>query len=565
MPIIKLHPNFFNDDAQAGGFFANTHVNQSFDVDKFIQQRGRNCVVEGIRGTGKTHILKMVGWKYLEDFQEYRVMPVYMSVAKVSQYSDDIQRFRMQLYANIVLESIACIEKNRAKITYGAKEDSSTALNFLRKLFRINPEKNFDATMKEIKRLNETLLQKLTYNPQNISIKHSEKETNTVQVTLFPHSGTPTAELGNESENEKKVNFVGTNLSHENAAAFILEYFKQLKKILSLSFALILLDECSESSTQGQVEVFRLLKTIRGAAVEGDMLQNYIYFLATAYPPQGTTYPSRLRGDSFNFELGQDASVEYLQLDETLDEYESFFSELTKKRLQHLGGNGYSSETTGILDIFEHEKAFTLAAYAANGIPRRYIAILKQAYDTLQQRVSGTSSSSLEKIDIRDIEAAMQLVVSNQIMVQNKLLPRDFAILDEIVKRFSKRNKKQETQNVEREKEKENVIPATVYFTINRGQLNDLAHLIIQGAVHDKDRTRVKKFYRDEAIQGELMSLDLAVAFCNGAISKTRAAEIFKNDLKRNAKAGYVWCSDFDLSAFKTLKSTSPDNVMLQQ
>jgi hypothetical protein len=34
------------------------------------------------------------------------------------------------------------------------------------------------------------------------------------------------------------------------------------------------------------------------------------------------------KGNSFNFELGQDASVDYLQLDETIGEYEPFFAEL---------------------------------------------------------------------------------------------------------------------------------------------------------------------------------------------------------------------------------------------
>jgi hypothetical protein len=294
-----------------------------------------------------------------------------------------------------------------------------------------------------------------------------------------------------------------------------------------------------------------LLKLIRGAS-DADIRQNFAYFLAAAYPPQATYYPSRIHGDSFNFELGNDASVDYLQLDETLEEYESFFSELTRKRLQHLGGNGFTAvREPNILDIFDSERAFILAAYAANGIPRRYIEILKQAYDNLQQRTMGAiAAETLWKISLRDVEEAIQTVVSNSILVQNKLDTRDFALLDEIVNRFARRNKKQETEN----KERQVAVPAIVYFTMSRSQVNDLANLIIQGALHDKARTRVRKFYREESFQGELMSLDLAVAFYNGAIDKNRAAEIFKKDLKDNSKRGYVSCLDFDLTKFKAFK-----------
>lgn len=63
MPPATLDPNFFNHDAQAGGFFPLTHINPGFDIDSFIRGPGKNILVEGIRGTGKTHILKMIASK----------------------------------------------------------------------------------------------------------------------------------------------------------------------------------------------------------------------------------------------------------------------------------------------------------------------------------------------------------------------------------------------------------------------------------------------------------------------------------------------------------------------
>ncbi len=543
MPIVKVDPQFFNHDAQAGGFFPDTHINQTFDVEKFIQQRGKNSIVEGIRGTGKTHILKMVAERYLSNFKQLQVIPVYVSLARLSQFGeDDIKRFRMQLYANIVLESINCIEKNKTLLGLAQEQESLTALGFLKKLFKIRPDKDFDSTLKEIKTLSQQLLQKLTYNPQNVTIRETDSIKGGIQTTLAPTK----AELATESETEQKVDFIGTNLSHENAPQFILEYFMQLKRILNLSFTLILLDECSESTEQGQVEVFRLLKLIRGAS-DADTKQNFVYFLAAAYPPQATHYPSKLLGDSFNFDLGHDCSVDYLQLDETLDEYESFFYELTTKRLEHLGSNGLA--TMSLNDLFDSERAFTLAAYAANGIPRRYIEILKQAYDNLQQRCS-TETDAIEKISIRDVEEAIQTVVTTSILVTNRLSDRDFMLIEEIILNLGRRNKKQETEN----RDKKRAVPASVYFTIARSQISYLSALIIQGAVHDKARTRVRKWYREESLQGPLLSLDLSVAFQNGAVSKNRAVEIFKKDLKMNAKSGYEWNLDWDLTKFRAFK-----------
>ena len=225
-------------------------------------------------------------------------------LAKLSQYGeDDIKRFRMQVYANIVLASIHCIEQNKASLGFSDK-DSAGSLVFLKRLFRIRPDRDFEGTVKEIKNLNERLLQRLTYNPQNVSLREADTVRGGIQTTLaVPLAGSATVDATTESETEKKVDFVGTNLSHENAAEFILEYFKQLQKILSLSFSLILLDECSETTQKGQVEIFRLLKQVRGAA-DSDIKKNYIYFLAAAYPPLATYYPSKLHGDSFNFDLG---------------------------------------------------------------------------------------------------------------------------------------------------------------------------------------------------------------------------------------------------------------------
>ena len=76
----------------------------------------------------------------------------------------------------------------------------------------------------------------------------------------------------------------------------------------------------------------------------------------------------------------------------------------------------------------------------------------------------------------------------------------------------------------------------------------------MQGCLHDKGRTRLKKYYKEEGAQGPLLMLDLSLALHNGAIDKRRAFDIFKNDLKENAKSGYLHCQDFNLDQFEYRK-----------
>lgn len=68
MAIVEIKMDFFKHDAQAGGFFPNTHANPGFSIDKFLGDSGQNYLIEGIRGTGKTHILKMINQKCIDDF-----------------------------------------------------------------------------------------------------------------------------------------------------------------------------------------------------------------------------------------------------------------------------------------------------------------------------------------------------------------------------------------------------------------------------------------------------------------------------------------------------------------
>ncbi|PKM47528.1 MAG: hypothetical protein CVV03_02615 [Firmicutes bacterium HGW-Firmicutes-8] len=547
MPAVNIKREFFNHDAQAGGFFPITHTNPGFDIDKFIGETGQNYLIEGIRGTGKTHILKMVNEKCLDTFGERRILPVYVSLASVSEWvENDLSLFRIHLYANIVLTSIDVLEKNRGKVELAGNPEGLKALKRIAQMFGLNEQENLDKIISKLKDIHKTLLSKLTYNPDMILEKESDTLQNLGKVKGNAKGQVFAVQMTFEEMiktiEETEIQFVGKNLAHENASTFIISFFYQLKQVLNHRYSFVLLDECSEVSKEAQVEVFRLLKLIRGAFGD-DTKQNTAYFCASVYPSPVTYYPSKNLGDSFNFDAGHDAIMEYLHLDELSDDYIGFYEELTRKRISFAFGKPF--ERSSPLDIFENERAFILASYFSNGIVRRYIEILKHAYDNLCQRTAGDSTEGIERIAPKDVEEGVQVVVANQILAQNKLTVDDFRIVDDIVNRISWRNKKNETENESKRKDKK--IPANVYFTVSRTELFHLGRLIIQGALHDKGRTRLKKYHKEGGTRGALIMLDLAVAFHDGAIDRIRAYDIFLKDLRKNAKSGYLWCQDFKL------------------
>lgn len=532
MVAIEIESNFFHHDAQAGGFFPRTHINPGFDIDSLISGPGQNLLIEGIRGTGKTHILRMVVSRLIETYDKNKILPVYFSLATVSEWEDsDIRIFRLQLYANIVAKAISTIEDRKSEISY-KKEGIEKTITSIKNMFGIKSESDIDIILDKIKNLNEKLLEKLTTNPNNI-IK-SEKSENSEKYSI----GLAKTVQANwddvySSIEEKEVQYVVKALAYENAALFIVEFLKQLKEILGCKYTLILLDECSDVSEAAQKEIFRLLKLIRGACTT-DLQMSYAYFFASVYPIYATSYPP-------NFEPGQDAGVEYLQLDELSDEYESFFLNLTQKRLEYIFDKPIKEP---ISEIFESDKAFYLAVYASNGIPRRYFEILKQGYGNLCQRAD-SDEINIQKISQKDIETSIQTIVTNQI-ISHKLKENDLKIIDEVVRRISQRNKKVDTEN---QRKKKNV-PANVYFTISRSQYSRFTPLLLQGCLHDKNRTRLKKYWKEDGTRGSLLMLDLALAFQRGAILKQKAVNIYRYDLKSNAKDGYSSCQDFDLSQF---------------
>jgi Cdc6-like AAA superfamily ATPase len=108
--LIELPHDFFNHNAQDGGFYPDSHVDYGILIENF--GRRQNLIIEGIRGTGKTHILKMIEQYHLNNFQNTRILPIYVSLADTDsdQYVEDLNKFSVHFilifFLNVLRQSV---------------------------------------------------------------------------------------------------------------------------------------------------------------------------------------------------------------------------------------------------------------------------------------------------------------------------------------------------------------------------------------------------------------------------------------------------------------------------
>ena len=342
-------------------------------------------------------------------------------------------------------------------------------------------------------------------------------------------------------QKKEQVEQIINSLVHNNASRYIVEFFKGLQNILKLDYSLLLLDEISGVGAKTQVEVFRLLRLIRGST-ETHSGSNFLYFIGSVYPTEKTNYPSVSKGYDFDFIQGEDCSMEYLEMDVLHDEYEQFFKYIIENRLKIY----HSNYTEGILSIFEDEKSFLLAAYTANGLPRRFFEILSTAYSEGTKKF--LSETGIKKLDFSSISSAIQHIVDSQTLNESQLTEEDLMYLEEkIIPRLTTRNTSAETKNEARSEE--NKLPVHVFISVSRSDRRKLSNLIYRGVIHNLGKTRKSKnsYSSESEYKGIMLMLDLSVAFYHRVFNVQRSVDYFTKDLPDNAKQGYKYFSEITL------------------
>ena len=544
MGVVKLDPKVFVHDAQQGGFEPLTHVDIGIDFRRLVSDRGQNLLLEGIRGTGKTHLLKMVITEAKAHFDKYRVMPIYLSIAGAPQVTqDNSQFFRLYLYSYIIQSVCTFITKNESLIM-GNKE---TFLERIKSLFGFSAGAEIKENIQFLLQLAGEIQQDIVDRPDKVISRinslQKARTSGTLKIEKVFEIGTD-AEVGEGKEKIKE--YTAFRLSEITGIDSLLNFLKTTKELLNLNYVYLLLDECSESSKLMQIEIFRLCKQIRAFCQAGDKITNPdIAFLVTVYPPQSTYYPSTTKNDGFNFVPGNDCSIEYLEIDELNDEFEGFFLQLVERRLKLNNGGPCSID-----EVFEHQDAISLAAFCSGGVPRRFLEILKQSYSLLSKDYGSDMSNVVHKIDSQYIlKGVSQVVDGTTILSHPQLSNDDRAVVEEIIKRFATRNKREESKREKLQPEQEGT-PITIYMTAAAKNAEELANLITIGILHDKKRSRARK----SAAQsfkgaGTLYALDAGVAVHRGAISRNpaRILEICRSDLRNAAYGGFEYVLDLAL------------------
>ncbi|MCK5466839.1 hypothetical protein KAI56_05095 [Candidatus Parcubacteria bacterium] len=543
MSVVQIDSTIFNHDAQSSGFSPDTHVDLCINFKKLISQKGGNYILEGIRGTGKTHILKMIITEASNSLNETRIIPAYVTVASAPQLTKkDPKYFRVFLYISIIKYVMKFINDNKEKFI---NEAEAGMVKKLVNLFGISEEATLEKNIKKILLLANNIISDLYDNPDKIITRVRKKSNfeSGAGINVPPLSAT--VKMEDISEDEKIKEYTTQKLSDIYGIDILISFLKTVKKLLSLNYIYILLDECSESTKEMQIEIFRLCKQIRGSASGGkDLSKPDIVFIAAVYPPHSTYYPATTRGDDFNFQPGHDCTLEYLELDELNDEYEPFFKQLIENRLAK-----NTKAQKSISEVFENENLITIAAYCSGGVPRRFFEILKQAYTQLIRDFEKKKTEIPKKIDINYIISAVaQVVEGPSLLIDSTLTDQDNIILEKIIKRFARRNKGIETKNSGLDTNKKT--PITIYFTTAARSAGEIANLISVGIIHDKKRTRSRKTnLAGWKGSGILCSLDFGVALHRGIIPKvpSRLLEVCTSDIHKAAYRGFTYVLDIAL------------------
>lgn len=519
MPAIYIPTNFFIHDAQST-FFPSTHINPGLDIDGIINSDGLNILIQGIRGTGKTHILKMIATKCFENFSDIRVLPVYFSLSTLSWIDDNqIDRYKIHLCSSIVKEAILTIENNKKLIKPIKSEKDS--LKVLQQMFGL---KNNDVAglLSDIKAKYTELMEGYTSTSSSIKDVMGQDGESRFDSNLKTPVKLEFGFSKKKSESySHQVAISRENLQYKNAPDLLFGFFNSLKDLLGLRYVFLLLDECNIVDRNKQMEVFKLLKLIRSGSSQSPE-KNTVYFCASFYPPFATQYPSTSRGNDIDFQPGQDARPEYLQMNELSISYISFFKELTRRRLEHsLKKNEIKDPIT---EIFAGEDAFLLSAYCSNGIPRRYLEILLQSYNSLKGRTREKMGPD-EKISFGDVNNAVSLVVSEQIRPRGALKRDDESLLDHVIHMILTKKRNSEG--------------SSIYFTVNKTQADKFTNLLLSGCIHDKGMTRYKTDFKIPGFQGSIFMLDSAISYASEIIDQEKSVDFFKN-LSKSLKQGTI-------------------------
>jgi cold shock CspA family protein len=560
--LLELPHDFFNHNAQDGGFYPDSHVDFGIIIENFGKRQ--NLIIEGIRGTGKTHILKMIEKYHLNNFQTTRILPIYVSLADTDsdQYIEDLNKFSVHLYFNIFLKCIETLRQNSQNLQSKKKvhqEASERIVSiFVTLLGGVRPKRlPFPKILEKVEKLLKTMLDELKYDLTAKTVKTSNNKTTSKKRNLGL-SGTlgndnlginthlDSESIGMDSEaHELEESYINNPMFTKSASVFLIDLLRQIQIMLDLEYTIILLDECSQTSREGLVEIFRLFKKMKGARSLYKDNKDCVFFIGAVYPQ--TYYPNQDK-DLFSFAPPHDFKLEFLQWDETdIEGYARFFEYILLFRAKDRVGYKGLNPRDLIKILFDSYETFLLATFCSHGIPRRFLEILNLAYDAVTRKITFAS-----------VTTSVHRIVNQYILGSSRLTEDDKYFAEQLVKRITLTNTEFRKLN---NRNRNNSVPQTIYFAIPKSRKSILDRLILEGVVHEKARMRTS----GKTINSfsHVYALDMAVAFAHNVIPPSMYVEVLNQDIPRCEKNGFAQCLDLHEEALQEIidKSNRIENL----
>lgn len=312
-------------------------------------------VLEGIRGSGKTHTLRAIELKTRREYGESGILSLRVALSELLGSRED---------AGILVDllSLSVIDSGISAVT----ELLTTS--------KPQKENHNDGSIKARSKLGEW--------PINTDLAgRGAQARKLIESPLLRPQTAFSGEVGpSQGVNLQRRPPTSETLRRRNSVEKAVEYLLEIRKHLDAKYVYLLIDQIEDSPAESQAEVFNFLRM--AGAIAGRM-KLPLGFALGAYPAGrvlGTKYPSARQGASFNWDPHQDAQCVHLKVPIQDPSYRNFFLQILDRRLQAFCKDG----TKDYHDLCADSESIEFATYAAGGLPSRFFAILRAAYGRIR-------------------------------------------------------------------------------------------------------------------------------------------------------------------------------------
>jgi len=379
--------NFLRNIVRAE-YAANKNFLEYYAEKKYLDKVNnlQNQVIYGRRGTGKTHLLRALQEAVIVDFDNVRIIPVYIDLRKFKPLLQESNPMYCALivFKEIALEVFAAIIENIPTL-FGLNEYTQSDLEHIKSIKQILQKYAEDLNY-SLDGINLTKLGDVDFDINEV--KNYELS---LGLSSQPYVGGKVERKEDLSGKDKRLKYI--------SFAEISEILNTLVFKLNLERVMLLLDEWSEISKDYQYILAELLKTA---------------FIASGFTCKLAAIPNRTKlindkrigledgGDIFGISLDNRFIYEINPLGT-----KAFFNELLFNHMSTINPELFSEyydkenkqPSVRFIEDFLNPNAMKELLIASSGIPRDFINIFINSY--MKYEDSGTTYKTISVRDVR--------------------------------------------------------------------------------------------------------------------------------------------------------------------